>query len=412
MYIIPGYVKYSKSGRNAKVFSQLLQNEVVLTEEKYQKEFSCLMENGCEILDSPLKKFLNEQEMLITKDKIDQGINEAKTLMDDNLLLTIIPTEACNFSCQYCYERKTPAVMSSVQIEHIKTFLLNNIEKYKLICLSWFGGEPTLCLNTIIEITSFIQKLKKAHGFSFRGQMTTNGYLLSKDIFVKLYDVGITEYQVTLDGWNHDTTRPLINGGKTLKTIVDNLNSIAELPVEYNYQFLIRYNYLAHDKDYSSWYHYLKDNFGSNNRFRFTSCPVCDWGGDSVKKMDLVNKESISKSVDLHEKSIKEAGLLLEELSNEPFAHICTASFKNGYVFSANGNIEKCTIALGNPLNIVGKIDSINGIMIDETQNRKWYSSRLKDECYKCSDLLSCLNLCCMKKIIIDGEKDTKCFSK
>ena len=76
--------------------------------------------------------------------------------------------------------------------------------------------------------------------------MTTNGYLLNDKLFRQFYQAGITSYQITIDGWNHDKTRPHVSGKGTLQTIINNLASLSKLPpAEYSFHITLRHNILA-----------------------------------------------------------------------------------------------------------------------------------------------------------------------
>lgn len=410
MYIIPGYVKYHIVNEKMYVSSSVLQNEVALVDDEIQ-EFYSIVDNGCSSLSSPLKQSLHEEGILADKEEITKQLYEVQDLMGENLLLTIIPTENCNFRCLYCYEKKAPTVMTLEQVRHIKKYIEQSIARMDYVCIGWFGGEPMLCLEIVLDISSFVQGLQMKHNFGYHGQMTTNGFLLDLDCFKKLYNVGVVEYQVTLDGWEHDKTRPHASGKGTLDTILRNLIEISRLPEdEYNYKITIRRNVLDGDHDFS-WYDYLFSLFGKDKRFKVSVCPVCDWGGESVKKLNLATDDRKDLIYRMHNEYLDKIGQQHDALSDDPFSHICSASFPYGLIFNANGKIEKCTIALGDPKNVVGRIDSDIGVQIDEAANKKWYSFGLKDECYTCKEVLGCLNLCCRKKIIIDGETDSTCFS-
>lgn len=88
------------------------------------------------------------------------------------------------------------------------------------------------------------------------------------------------------------------------------------------------------------------------------------------------------------------------------FLNVCQSSCENGLIFRPNGNIEKCTISLGDKKNIVGKFD--NKVEIYDV-NKKWSDAKLSDKCLRCEELLTCMNLCCRKKYLIDGGDDCIC---
>lgn len=71
-------------------------------------------------------------------------------------------------------------------VEAIKTYLTNNINKFKQVNLSWFGGEPTLCKETILDISNHLINLKNGLPDSFHSSMTTNAYLLDLGHFKSL----------------------------------------------------------------------------------------------------------------------------------------------------------------------------------------------------------------------------------
>src|SRR6185369_11165105 len=81
-------------------------------------------------------------------------------------------------------------------------------------------------LETIERLLLHARALAAAHPqLCVRSDMTTNGYLLTRDVFDRLVALGITQYQITFDGpreW-HDRKRVRANGGATFDRIWRNL---------------------------------------------------------------------------------------------------------------------------------------------------------------------------------------------
>lgn len=129
--------------------------------------------------------------------------------------IIMILSELCNFRCEYCYEEYEPTIMSNDIEEGVIHFIQDLIKTYhcKKLTISWFGGEPTLFKDRII---AFMQTVKKKipDDIILNGYMTTNGYLLDFENFLDYYNVGITGYQITLDGFSHthDELRKLKSG--------------------------------------------------------------------------------------------------------------------------------------------------------------------------------------------------------
>ena len=208
---------------------------------------------GCDTTTSPLERCLHQENFLLSQPELMQFLTEVQLLMNRKLLVTIMPTEACNFRCPYCYERHIPITMSKQTISQIKNYISNISENFETVSIAWFGGEPTLCADTVLDVSEFIKTLGKEKSFNFISSMTTNGYLLTKNLFTQFYQAGVKSYQITLDGWTHDKTRPLRSGKETLETILNNLKEISKFSKEdYPFHVTIRHNILKDDIDFLS----------------------------------------------------------------------------------------------------------------------------------------------------------------
>lgn len=120
--------------------------------------------------------------------------------------LILMPTEKCNFRCVYCYESFTIPKMSPLVVDRVKRytdFLFK--EGYELL-IEFFGGEPMVAYDVITEVLDHVR------GNEYEGMMTTNGYLLSKEKFVRLVEMRVKQYEITFDGERefHDKVRPTV----------------------------------------------------------------------------------------------------------------------------------------------------------------------------------------------------------
>lgn len=411
MFVLPGYVEYYEDNGVIYVSSNLRMNTVKLTDPEIIDEFRNIIRcGGCPEITTPLGQFLHEQELLVSENEVGQAIEELRRYVNDSLLLTIMPTEGCNFRCPYCYEDHAPITMRRKVLDEIQKYIAAQAGSYRHISIGWFGGEPTLCKDVILETCTLIKELQKKHTFKYSASMTTNGYLLNVEDFGKYYNGGVTSFQITLDGWNHDKTRPHVSGKGTLQTILANLIAISRLPQDqYHYKIVIRHNILPGDEDYS-WYDYLKDTFGNDSRFSVLIRPVCDWGGSSIQTLDILKGEELKSLLQKHVDYLKRIGMRCENGQNNLLSQICYASYPHSMVFRANGKIEKCTICLDHPKNQLGHVDQELGIVLNNEINQLWSDSTLKPECYLCKDVLSCLNMHCKMPYIINGEDSSNCL--
>lgn len=410
MYMLAPYVEVSEKAESILLKSNLYHNTIKIFDSEMKKEFWRIVEEyGCADLTTDLTKGLHEEEMLLTKDELNKTFKNLFSLMNENLALTIMPTEACNFRCPYCYENHKPIYMKSAVVDKIKAYIKDQASNYSIINISWFGGEPTLCKDTVLDISQLVQSLQNQYGFKYYGSMTSNGYLLNKNLFCQFYAAGITNYQITLDGWNHDKTRPHISGHGTLQTIIRNLLSISMLsPQKFQFEITLRHNILAKDEDYS-WYDYLYRLFGHDKRFDVLVRGVGDWGGDTVKNLELLQENQKDEVLKKHIDYLYSIGFKTKKKNNGLFSKVCYASFPNSMVFRSDGKIEKCTVALDSPENYIGFVDSQKGVLIDKKANAKWTCYTLEAQCYSCKDVLSCFNLSCKKRQLIDNIDHLKC---
>lgn len=284
---------------------------------------------------------------------------------NDIFMATLIPTEGCNFQCSYCHKNHPTASMTRDLLDWIETYIDNQAPQYKQVVLVWRGGEPILCKDTVLEISEMVQDLQKQYGFQYAANMTTNGYLLDEQLFRRFYAAGITSYQITLDGWNHDKTRPHVSGKGTLQTIIDNLVALSKLPPEeYPFHITLRHNILAGDEDYS-WYDYLYRLFGHDERFAVLVRAVGDWGGEGVHSLSILHQDTKDVLVAKHVAYLDKIGMLCHNHRNGTLAQVCYASYPHSMVFRADGKIGKCTVALDHSQNQLGWVDPEKGVVID-----------------------------------------------
>lgn len=406
MYIVPSYVTYCTKENAVYITSQLYCNTVRLTNPAFQEEFKAITRcGGCAELNSPLTRFLHEQELLLNEEEIEQALNKVKSFLNGIFMATLMPTEGCNFRCPYCYEDHNRGGMTRDTLDRIEEYITAQAPHYKQVVLAWFGGEPTLCKDTVLEVSELVQNLQKQCGFQYASNMTTNGYLLDEKLFRQFYQAGITSYQITLDGWNHDKTRPHVSGKGTLQTIIENLMELSKLsPEEYPFHITLRHNILAGDEDYT-WYDHLHRLFGQDKRFDILVRAVGDWGGETVRTLSLLYQDTADTLIAKHVSYLDKIGMPCQNHQTGLLSQVCYASYPNSVVFRADGRIGKCTVALDHPKNQLGWVDPEKGVVIDPEVNRQWSFSDLKPACRRCKNVLQCMNMRCKKSEIIDNKK-------
>jgi len=140
--------------------------------------------------------------------------------------LTIAPTLACNFRCDYCFQHSSPVVMNAEVIDALVGFCEQYLPGSERFMITWFGGEPTLCFDVMAGLQERLVELSERSGVGeLTASVITNGYLLDGAMARRFKETGIDEAQITLDGppGVHDRRRRLSGGRGTFDRIMANL---------------------------------------------------------------------------------------------------------------------------------------------------------------------------------------------
>lgn len=109
-----------------------------------------------------------------------------------------------------------------------KNFEPKQIES--ILALNWFGGEPLLYFDEIMfPLSKTIKEMTENNGIIFQNSITTNGYLMDKDRIEKFSEIGLNDFQITLDGdeITHNNIRFTKNGGGSFRRIIENINYLS-----------------------------------------------------------------------------------------------------------------------------------------------------------------------------------------
>ena len=410
-YKISKFIDIVRSDEEIKLNSFLSENEIILDEVEYINEFNELEAAEINNINSELKLALYENQMLVDFecDEVSRVAQKFDDLSKGVAILTIMPTENCNFRCLYCYENFCDFTLTSNHYDaiygHIKQEILSG--KINHISILWFGGEPLLELKDVINFTTKVRELCKAQNVDFNSSVTTNGYLLTLGTAKKLFEAGVSSASITIDGFLHDDLRVLKNGQGTFDRVLSNIFDVLKSNV--GLKIVVRCNITDADFDFS-FYDIFKE-FAENDKFSIYVRAVSQWSEENIHSVKTLNKNNITSEIEKHNTYIESIGLKLNDHQtyNKPFSNVCYAAYDKGYVFRANGDIVKCTLDLDKPLNKVGTIDPVNGaIKILEDVNRKWTEIDLGKKCHDCSFLHRCLNKNCPLGIL-KGITETNC---
>lgn len=328
-----------------------------------------------------------------------------KSRTEPTLILTLLPTEQCNFRCGYCYEDHKKGAMSQALQDSIVLFVRKNIHKYAALQINWFGGEPLEALEVVEGLSKRLIKICKIAKRNYYSFMTTNGYNLDSEMFHKLLKYRIFTYQVTLDGLKstHDKLRFLEKGEGTYDRILSNLLDIKQNVGEAYFNIAIRTNFSRTSIDqldeYVEEYSRL---FDRDRRFKFFPRFMGKWNEsfDDKLETDLITDREIfefHKRLSQFDKSLN-LDTYMSYLSSDS---LCEASYMNSYVIGSDGIIYKCTASFDLEENKIGVVKQNGEFEINEVKHAKWICHDMPGECKQCFFSGNCQGRSCPRQKVL-----------
>ena len=287
------------------------------------------------------------------------------------LELIILPTEQCNFRCVYCYENFVSGKMNRELINAIKILIKKRASALDHLRIGWFGGEPLLAKNIILEISSYALWLAKMNPkLHFDSGMSTNGYLLTHKTAEQLIANGVKEFQVSFDGAGsyHDRVRMRRDGKGTFARIWKNLLELKYSSLEFKINLRIHFskdNLETLDKFIDA----VKAKFSDDDRFRIFFKSIVPLGGKNDSSLRCFNEEESQKlRCNLEARLGKGIASTME--GDSPY--ICYAGRPTCFVIRHNGNLVKCTVGLDDPKNHIGHLNKDGTLKIEQNKIRPW----------------------------------------
>lgn len=322
-----------------------------------------------------------------------------------NVVLTIAPTMACNFVCDYCFQgQDKPHTTMTAQVQDA---IINMIDKaapqVKSIGVTWYGGEPLVRTKVIESLSDRMIALCQSKGLSYNASVVTNGYLLTADVARSLVQRGVTWIQVTLDGTPeyHDTRRYLMGGQGSFQKIIANLRSfIKELP---RLAISIRVNIDERNaKDIHGLLDYLAElGFGKetpNLNVYFAPVEATTEGCHNVEEVTMQKSRYGQLETELYAHAF---ALGLAPLPFPPRFHgNCGAVRPSSVVILPTGDLHKCWDTVSWPDKKVGTIFNLPAIVENELM-QKWlrWTPFENATCKNCKILPNCAGSCAYKFI-------------
>ncbi|MDE2197308.1 MAG: radical SAM protein [Gammaproteobacteria bacterium] len=288
--------------------------------------------------------------------------------------LSINPTEHCNFRCTYCYEDFAIGRMRPEIVGGIKKLLARKVPGLRHLRLSWFGGEPLLAASICLDIAGYAMQLCTSHGAQLSGGITTNGSLLDTALAAKLVALNHTQFQISLDGDQpyHDTVRLRADKSGSFDAIMGRLLALRDTDLKF--KILLRLHVSGNNQEsLRSLLRKLNALFPGDRRFEIGFHPLNDLGSPNKGQYLPVTHQDYAAIVRELRQELP-GGLSGYDMvsANGESVHVCYASKPNALFIRADGRIGKCTVALSEGYNNIGRLDSEGQVQISERLMHKW----------------------------------------
>jgi uncharacterized protein len=354
---------------------------IELGEPEYQ-EILNLKNNPDDIdINKSEHQILQKGSFIVQSNETERNKIILSTLMrrydNTTLQLTLAPTRACNFSCIYCYEEDRAKISMNKNIQQGIIEFIKKHNPLKQLGVCWYGGEPTLAIPIIKNLTKQMKKLAD----NYSAMLVTNGYLLNK-LVDSLDDLNIKIVQVTIDGpeATHNKRRMLKTGGKTFEKILSNLDALV---TKTNICLSLRMNVdNSNATEYIKLHRFCKERYNGKVQLYpgfvhnySGGCKVENCYEDSSQKAKFLKKIFQSDKVYTHE--------------IYPFRtdKSCVSNIRNGYLIGPEGELYKCWHDLGKKDKIIGNIHNKN--IVSDVNN--YVDAMLKNDCLFDTQCTSCI---------------------
>lgn len=206
------------------------------------------------------------EELSEAKAELDElkklGLIDAPAPKVDNLILgdevksiCLHLSHDCNLRCKYCFagqgayhgERMNmPFEVAKAAVD----FLIEKSGNRHTLEIDFFGGEPLMNMQVLVDTVSYIEEQCKIHNKKYKLTTTTNGILLNKEISDYLNEK-MDNVVMSVDGRKsvHDNARPTPNGKGSFDLIIDKFKYFRS--IRGNKDYFIRGTYTHDNLDFS-----------------------------------------------------------------------------------------------------------------------------------------------------------------
>ena len=350
----------------------------------------------------------------LESEKKEENFTPKKKISQQELHLIILPAgEACNLNCVYCYENHNyKKRMNDSDSDRLISFIKK--QGSELVNIEYFGGEPMLNMKFIEDFSKKLTKNK----IKYHAGITTNGTLLSKQNLEKLHKSGVKSFQITIDGARNLHNKLRISNSKNLNSYESVCNALKNIQQSCHSDIncVVRINSNKETIQKENLSTFIKDIKNiippDDHRFLIFPKPIGDYLSANLKdnskaQSTYCDKSSANEVTEILEKAFFNQGYLLADpiMLTKNKGYACSAGHENSFVINPDFYIYKCTVALDDPINNVGKILEDGSLSINENFHL-WTKDYSNESCGDCFANKTCTgNSCPLINIKLNEKK-------
>lgn len=367
-------------------------NQFLLLNEKKHEMFINYNCAAIENIDPLFHKKLLETHFIVPDnfDELEIVKNTKKEMQYSTGMYQVMinTTLDCNLNCWYCYENRVSesklednviyAIKKNIEFEY-------NCNRFNVLKMSFFGGEPFLYFEGIKEVLDYAKKFCEDKEIELITDFTTNATLIIEKHIDYLKNFRC-HFQITLDG-----DRKIHN---SVKKDIKN-------PTTDSYQKTINSLRLINSKIPNRWVA-VRVNF-DNRTLRKIDEIMSDidfldrkFTYVILKKVWQISTEKVDKTLlqSAIQKFLTEKFLL--DYYIMPKGGVCFAERQRLALFNYDGKVFKCsTISSFNDKMTLGKLNFETGqINWDLTKMAHWFKDLTQKGCEECKWFPSCFGPC------------------
>ena len=313
-----------------------------------------------------------------------------KSVHSKDYFLVLIPTLNCNFKCWYCIQDHIPSIMKNATFEALKKHIDFMLDEHHIesLHLDWFGGEPFMFFDKVIEpLSRYAIEKCDYYGIPFVNSSTTNGYYLSPSISKKLSDLKFRQFQITLDGEKKYHDRVKFMGGcqSAFEHVLRNVNTM--LTLNRDVDLFLRINY-THKTLSKIIVNEVNQFIEMQNRSRIVITPKKVWQEATDKEF-----RPILQAV-LNDFEASGYRVIRRDISVASIPCYVNKEYYN--TINYNGNVLKCTACDDiHKDKTQGVLQADGTILWTNNFDKKCQSPTFEnEECLNCKKLPVCMGVC------------------